>query len=75
MLLTHNVIMAEVHPFTFKIETDPLREMRYRWTVRGRDRSREDPLAPCSPLAIEIENDTALLSARAAGGRYGKGPG
>jgi hypothetical protein len=25
--------MAEVHPFTIKIEPDPLREMRYRWTV------------------------------------------
>ena len=28
--LPHNVTMAEVHPFTFKIEADPLREMRYR---------------------------------------------
>lgn len=25
--------MAEVHPFTVKIEADPLRENRYRWTV------------------------------------------
>jgi hypothetical protein len=31
--LPHNVAMAEVHPFTVKIEADPLRENRYRWTV------------------------------------------
>ena len=39
--LAHNAIMVETHPFTFvethpfrfKIVTDPLRELRYRWTV------------------------------------------
>jgi hypothetical protein len=25
--------MAEAHQFTFKIETDPLSERRFRWTV------------------------------------------
>jgi hypothetical protein len=23
----------EAHPFTFRIEADPLRELRYRWTI------------------------------------------
>jgi hypothetical protein len=27
------VSMAEVHPFTINIEPDPLRELRYRWTI------------------------------------------
>jgi len=31
--LSHNAIMVETHPFTFRIEADPLRELRYRWTV------------------------------------------
>ena len=31
--LPHNAIMVETHPFTFRIEPDPLRELRYRWTV------------------------------------------
>ncbi len=31
--LPHNAIMVETHPFTFRIEADPLRELRYRWTV------------------------------------------
>ena len=26
-------IMFKTHPFTFRIEPDPLRESRYRWTV------------------------------------------
>lgn len=25
--------MAEPHPYTFKIEPDPMRELRYRWSV------------------------------------------
>ncbi len=25
--------MADTHPFTITIEPDPLRELRYRWTV------------------------------------------
>ena len=25
--------MPEIHPFTFNVLTDPLRESRYRWTV------------------------------------------
>lgn len=25
--------MAEIHPFTVKIEADPLNESRFRWTV------------------------------------------
>src|SRR5271166_4490883 len=42
--LPHNAIMAETHPFTFRIEADPLRELRYRWTVcEGIAVSREDP--------------------------------
>jgi hypothetical protein len=32
--LPHSVTMAEVHSFTVKIEADPLRETRHRWTVR-----------------------------------------
>lgn len=31
--LPHNVSMVDTHPFTFRIEADPLRESRYRWTV------------------------------------------
>ena len=31
--LPHNAIVVETHPFTFRIEADPLRELRYRWTV------------------------------------------
>jgi hypothetical protein len=25
--------MVEAHPYTFRIDPDPLRESRYRWTV------------------------------------------
>lgn len=32
-LWLHNGAMAENHPFTFKIEPDPLGERRFRWTV------------------------------------------
>jgi hypothetical protein len=32
-LSPHNVDMAAFHPFTFKIEADPLSEGRFRWTV------------------------------------------
>jgi hypothetical protein len=26
--------MVEAHPYTYRIEPDPLHEARYRWTVR-----------------------------------------
>ena len=29
----HIRIMVETHPYTFRIEPDPLQESRYRWTV------------------------------------------
>ena len=29
----HSAAMPRVHPFTFNVEPDPLREARYRWTV------------------------------------------
>jgi hypothetical protein len=32
-LSPHNIIMADVHPFTVKIEVDPLNTVRFRWMV------------------------------------------
>ena len=31
--MAHNAIMVEIHPFSFNVVPDPLRESRYRWTV------------------------------------------
>ena len=31
--MPHNASMDQVHPFTFKIEPDPLSERRFRWIV------------------------------------------
>ena len=32
-LSPHNAKMEEVHPFTVRIEADPLNERRFRWTI------------------------------------------
>src|SRR5271154_2622689 len=31
--LAHIAIMVEIHPYSFNVVTDPLRDSRYRWTV------------------------------------------
>ena len=59
--LPHNVTMAEVHPFTFKIEADPLREMRYRWTVcEGNQIHLRSPNSYATRRDAEIEAAKAL---------------
>jgi hypothetical protein len=53
--------MAEVHPFTFKIEADPLREMRYRWTVcEGNQIHLRSPNSYATRRDAEIEAAKAL---------------
>jgi hypothetical protein len=59
--LPHNVTMAEVHPSTFKIEADPLREMRYRWTVcEGNQIHLRSPNSYATRRDAEIEAAQAL---------------
>ena len=31
--LPHNANMGDIHPFTFKIDADPLSKRQFRWTV------------------------------------------
>ena len=59
--LPHNVSMAEIHPFTFKIEADPLRELRYRWTVcEGNQVHLRSPHSYATRREAEIEAAKAL---------------
>jgi hypothetical protein len=53
--------MAEVHPFTVKIEADPLREDRYRWTVcEGTQIHLRSPAFVCDRSEAERDAEKAM---------------
>ena len=54
--------MAEAHPFTFKIETDPLSERRFRWTVcEGGQIHLRSPHSYATRREAEAEAGKAML--------------
>ena len=54
--------MAKAHPFTFKIETDPLSERRFRWTVcEGSQIHLRSPHSYETRREAEAEADKAML--------------
>jgi hypothetical protein len=60
--LPHNATMGDVHPFTFKIEADPLSKRQFRWTIcKGGQIHIRSPRAYPSRRETEIEAKEAML--------------
>ena len=53
--------MAATHPYTFKIEPDPMRELRYRWSVcEGEQIHRRSPHSYATRREAEAEATKAV---------------
>ena len=58
----YDIAMAAVHPFTFRIEADPLSERRFRWTVREGDQVRlRSPHSYATRREAEADANKAML--------------
>jgi hypothetical protein len=61
-LSAHDVAMAITHPFTFKIEADPLSGRRFRWTVCEGDQIRlRSPHSYATRRETEADAAKAML--------------
>jgi hypothetical protein len=59
--------MGDVHPFTFKIETDPLSKRQFRWTVcEGDQILLRSPHSYATRREAEIEANQAMNRRAAA---------
>jgi hypothetical protein len=64
--LPHNANMGDLHPFTFKIDADPLSKRRFRWTVcEGDQILLRSPHSYATRREAEIEA-TQAMNRRAA---------
>ena len=54
-------MMLEIHPYSFRVVTDPLRELRYRWTVcEGNQIHMRSPYSYATRREAEKEAGKAL---------------
>jgi len=54
--------MASTHPFTFKVDTDPLNESRFRWSVcEGDQIHTRSPHSYANRREAEVEAGKAVL--------------
>ena len=54
--------MSATHPYSFKIEPDPMRELRYRWSVcEGDQIHRRSPHSYATRREAEAEATKAVL--------------
>jgi hypothetical protein len=66
------VDMADVHPFTINIEADPLRALRFRWTIcEGVQVHARSPHSYATRREAEIEAGKAMAN-RAANWKKNK---
>ena len=59
---SHSVGMASVHPFTFKVDADPLSDRRFRWSIcEGDQIHMRSPHSYATRREAEMEAGKALL--------------